>query len=275
MVKTYPHIPGIDLAGTVEASDDPRYKIGDKVISTGWTVGERVWGGFAQKARLNAGWLVPLPEGLTPRQAMGVGTAGLTAMLAVQALEAHGAKPDAGDILVTGAAGGVGSIATAILAARGYRVVASTGRRALDDYLKELGAAEIIDRADLSEAEHKPLDSQRWAGCVDSVGGTTLATALAHLKQNGSIAACGLAGGVELPTTVIPFLLRGVNLLGMNSLDTPFERRVEAWAAIAKDLPAAKLEAAISEVGLSDLQALGGDILAGKVRGRTVVDVNR
>ena len=275
LVKTYPHIPGIDLAGTVEASDDLRYSVGDPVVSTGWTVGERVWGGYAQKARVKAGWLVPLPDGMTLRQAMGVGTAGLTAMLATQALEDHGITPEAGEILVTGAAGGVGSVATAILAHCGYQVVASTGRAELAGYLRGLGAASVIDRAELSEAKPKPLDAQRWAGCVDSVAGPTLATVLAHLKKNGAIAACGLAGGAPFSTTVIPFLLRGVSLLGMNSLDTPFETRLAAWDRIARDLPSDKLDAIITEVGLSDLAGLGPDILAGKVRGRTVVDVNR
>lgn len=275
LVKTYPHVPGIDLAGIVEASDDPRYKPGDRVMSTGWYVGERYWGGYAQKARVKAGFIVPIPEALTTRQAMGVGTAGLTSMLAIQALEDHGLTPDAGPVLVTGASGGVGSVAVAILAQCGYEVIASTGRRELDTYLTELGAASILDRTDLSEAKPRPLDTQRWAACVDSVGDTTLATALAHLQARGSIAACGLVGGMTLPTTVIPFLLRGVNLLGINSLDTPFEDRVSAWGRIARDLPMDKLEAMISDIGLEDLAGLGSDILAGKVRGRTVVDVNR
>ncbi len=275
LVRSYPHVPGIDLAGIVEASDDPRYQPGDRVMSTGWYVGERYWGGFAQKARVKAGFIVPIPDALTSRQAMAVGTAGLTSMLAIQALEDHGMTPETGPVLVTGAAGGVGSVATAILANCGYEVIASTGRRELDGYLTDLGAASIIDRAELSEGKPRPLDKQRWAACVDSVGDTTLATALAHLQARGSIAACGLAGGAALPTTVIPFLLRGVNLLGINSLDTPFETRVAAWDRIARDLPMAKLEAMMSEVGLQELVGLGGDILAGKVRGRTVVDVNR
>lgn len=275
LVRNYPHIPGIDLAGTVEASDDPNFKPGDKVLSTGWFVGERYWGGYAQKARIKPGWIVPLPDGLTTRQAMGVGTAGLTSMLAIQALEDHGLTPAMGDVLVTGAAGGVGSVATAILAALGYRVVASTGRRELDTYLTELGAAEIIDRTELSDASPKPLDAQRWAGCVDSVGGTTMATVLTHLQARGAVASCGLAGGAPFSTTVIPFLLRAVNLLGINSLDTPYEMRVSAWGRIAEHLPADKLDTMITEIGLEDLARLGPDILAGKVRGRTVVDVNR
>ncbi|MCA4909836.1 MAG: oxidoreductase, partial [Methylobacterium sp.] len=217
LVRSYPHVPGIDFAGMVEASDDARYKPGDKVVLTGWRVGEIWWGGYAEKARVKADWLVPLPAGLTTRQAMAVGTAGFTAMLAVMALEAHGLAPAKGEVLVTGAAGGVGSVATAILAKRGYQVAAVTGRPEQEDYLRGLGASRIVPRAELADAPARPLDKETWAGCIDNVGGTMLARVLSQTKYNGSVAAVGLAGGANLPTTVIPFLLRGVNLLGIDS----------------------------------------------------------
>ncbi len=274
LVRTYPHVPGIDFAGTVEASDDDRYKPGDKVVLTGWRVGEVHWGGYAEKARLNADWLVPLPDGLSTRQAMAVGTAGITAMLAVMALQDHGVSPDKGEVLVTGAAGGVGSVATAILANLGYEVAGVTGRPETADYLTGLGASKIVPRADLAETVKRPLEAEAWAGCVDAVGGAMLARVLGQMKYGGSVAAVGLAGGAGLPATVIPFLLRGVNLLGIDSVMQPFENRVRAWNRIANDLPMDKLEAMIVEAGLGDLPKLGADILKGQVRGRVVVDVS-
>jgi acrylyl-CoA reductase (NADPH) len=272
LVRNYPHIPGIDFAGTVEASDDPRYAPGDKVVLTGWRVGEAHWGGYAQKARVKADWLVPLPDGLSTRQAMAVGTAGFTAMLAVMALEDHGIK--AGPVLVTGAAGGVGSVATAILAQLGYQVAAVTGRPETADYLTSLGATQIVAREDLAETVKRPLEGETWGGCVDAVGGAMLARVLGQMEYGASVAAVGLAGGANLPATVIPFLLRGVNLLGIDSVMQPYDNRLRAWARIAKDLPMDKLDAMIQPATLSDLPQLGADILAGKVKGRVVVDVN-
>ncbi|ARU00676.1 acryloyl-CoA reductase [Yoonia vestfoldensis] len=272
LVRNYPHIPGIDFAGTVEASDDPRYAPGDKVVLTGWRVGEAHWGGYAQKARVKADWLVPLPDGLSTRQAMAVGTAGFTAMLAVMALEDHGIK--AGPVLVTGAAGGVGSVATAILAQLGYQVAAVTGRPETADYLTSLGATQIVAREDLAETVKRPLEGETWGGCVDAVGGAMLARVLGQMEYGASVAAVGLAGGAALPATVIPFLLRGVNLLGIDSVMQPYDNRLRAWARIAKDLPMDKLDAMIQPATLSDLPQLGADILAGKVKGRVVVDVN-
>tara|TARA_B100000767_G_scaffold7371_1_gene7289 strand:+ start:321 stop:1319 length:999 start_codon:yes stop_codon:yes gene_type:complete len=274
LVRTYPHVPGIDFSGTVETSDDPRYDVGDAVILTGWRVGEARWGGYAQKARVKADYLVPLPDGLTTRQAMAVGTAGFTSMLAIMALEDHGLKPGQGPVLVTGAAGGVGSVATAILANLGYEVAAVTGRPETGNYLKELGAETIVDRSELNETTKRPLEAEIWAGCVDAVGGAMLARVLGQIKYGGSVAAVGLAGGSSLPTTVIPFLLRGVNLLGIDSVMQPYENRKRAWNRIATDLPLAKLEAMVSSATLSDLPALGRDILKGNVKGRVVVNVN-
>jgi acrylyl-CoA reductase (NADPH) len=274
LVRAYPHVGGVDFAGSVEASDDPRYKPGDKVVLTGWRVGEVHWGGYAQKARVKADWLVPLPEGITPRQAMAVGTAGFTAMLAVIALEDHGLSPEKGEVLVTGAAGGVGSVATAILAHLGYEVAAVTGRPEQADYLKSLGAGRIVAREELNETVKRPLEKETWAGCVDAVGGDMLARILGQMKYGGSVAAVGLAGGAGLPTTVIPFLLRGVNLLGIDSVMQPFENRQRAWARIATDLPMDKLEAMVTPATLADLPKLGADILKGQVKGRIVVDVN-
>jgi acrylyl-CoA reductase (NADPH) len=274
LVRAYPHVPGIDFAGTIEASDDPRYKPGDKVVVTGWRVGETHWGGYAQKARLKADWLVPLPKGLNSRQAMAVGTAGLTAMLAVMALEDHGLKPDRGAVLVTGAAGGVGSVATAILARLGYEVAAVTGRPEAADYLMSLGAKRIIARAELNETIKKPLESETWSGCVDAVGGAMLARVLGQMKYGASVAAVGLAGGTALPATVLPFILRGVNMLGIDSVMQPFANRLRAWQRIASDLPMDKLEAMIEPATLGDLPRLGSEILKGQVRGRVVVDVN-
>tara|TARA_R110002049_G_scaffold65597_1_gene172067 strand:+ start:468 stop:1454 length:987 start_codon:yes stop_codon:yes gene_type:complete len=272
LVRNYPHVPGIDFAGTVETSSDERYKAGDKVVLTGWRVGEAHWGGYAQKARVKADWLVPLPTGLDTRQAMAVGTAGFTAMLAVMALEDHGIKK--GPVLVTGAAGGVGSVATAILANLGYEVAAVTGRPETEDYLKSLGASRIVARDEINETVKRPLEGETWGGCVDAVGGAMLARVLGQMEYGASVAAVGLAGGAALPATVIPFLLRGVNLLGIDSVMQPYDNRLRAWERVAKDLPMEKLEAMVQPAGLSDLPQLGADILKGQVKGRVVVDVN-
>jgi acrylyl-CoA reductase (NADPH) len=274
LVKRYPHVPGVDFAGTVLESRDPAYQPGDQVVLTGWRVGEVQWGGLAQKAAVSGDWLVPLPAGLTTRQAMAVGTAGLTAMLAVMALETHGLTPSSGEVLVTGAAGGVGSVATAILAKLGMQIVASTGRAETHDYLKGLGATAVVDRAPFAEPAKRPLESERWAACIDSVGGNTLARVLAQTKYAGSVAAVGLAGGSKLEHTVIPFLLRGVNLLGIDSVLCPRSRRIAAWNRLRTDLPLDKLEALTIVTSLGEVPRLATDILAGKVRGRIVVDVN-
>jgi acrylyl-CoA reductase (NADPH) len=274
LVRQWPHVPGIDFAGRVIASTDARYGAGDAVVLTGWRVGEAHWGGYATKARVQADWLVPLPPAISTRAAMAVGTAGLTAMLAVMALEDHGLTPDKGEVLVTGAAGGVGSVATAILAHLGYQVVAVTGRPETEPYLRELGAARVIPRSDLAEVVKRPLESEMWAGCVDAVGGAMLARILGQMKYNASVAAVGLAGGAQVPASVIPFLLRGVNLLGIDSVLRPYAHRVRAWDRIARDLPMAKLEEMIRPATLDDLPALGAAILNGDVQGRVVVDVN-
>ncbi len=274
LVRNYPHVPGIDFAGTVEASDNPKFAKGDKVVLTGWRVGEVHWGGYAEYARVKGDWLVPLPDGLTPRQAMLVGTAGFTAMLAVMALEDHGLTPDNGEVLVTGAAGGVGSVATAILAAKGYQVAGVTGRADQAGYLTDLGASRIVAREDLAETVKRPLESETWAGCVDAVGGAMLARVLGQMKYGGSVAAVGLAGGAALPATVIPFLLRGVNLLGIDSVMKPTQDRIRAWAEVAAHLPMDRLEQMAVPASLGDLPKLGADILAGQVRGRVIVDLN-
>lgn len=275
LVRKYPHVPGIDFAGTVESSSDPRYKPGDKVVLTGWRVGEAHWGGYAQKARVRADWLVPLPEGLTTRQAMAVGTAGFTAMLAIMALEDHGLKPGHGPVLVTGAAGGVGSVATAILAKLGHEVAAVTGRPETEEYLRGLGASRIVAREELNEVTRKPLESETWAGCVDSVAGAMLGRVLKQMKYGTSVAAVGLAGGAAIEGALItPFILRGVNLLGIDSVMQPYENRVRAWQRIARDLDMDKLEAMVQPATLEDLPRLGAEILKGQVRGRVVVDVN-
>jgi acrylyl-CoA reductase (NADPH) len=273
LVRTYPHIPGIDFAGSVEHSESPEFEPGDPVILTGWRVGEAQWGGYAEKARVKAAYLVRRPDQLSARQAMAIGTAGMTAMLAVIALERHGLRPASGDVLVTGAAGGVGSIAVSVLSRLGYRVVASTGRPELRKYLTELGASDLIDRASLAAKPSRPLDSERWAGAVDAVGGATLATILTQLKYRASVAACGLAGGSDLPATVIPFLLRGVNLLGIDSVMCPREERIEAWQRLARDLPLESLERMTESVPLSSLPDLAPKILKGEIRGRIVVEV--
>jgi len=274
LVKTFPHVPGGDFAGTVIESSHDAHKPGDRVVLTGWRVGEIHWGGMAQKARVNGDWLVPLPSDLSTRDAMAIGTAGFTAMLAVMALEDHGLTPAAGEVLVTGAAGGVGSVATAILAHRGYQVVASTGRSDTHDYLRALGAASIIDRGPFADPAKRPLEGERWAACVDSVGGNTLARVLTQTRYGGAIAAVGLAGGAKLETTVIPFLLRGVNLLGIDSVMCPVPRRAAAWSRLRTDLPLEKLRAMTSVAPLGDVPHLAAEILAGRVRGRIVVDVN-
>ncbi len=271
LVRDYPHVPGIDFAGVVESSDSDRYKPGDQVILTGWRVGEVHWGGYAGKARVKSDWLVPLPDGLTDKRAMAIGTAGFTSMLCVAALEDHGVTPDAGTVLVTGAAGGVGSVAVSILAKRGYTVAASTGRAEQADYLKSLGASQIIDRAELSEPSKRPLEAENFAGTVDTVGGTTLARVLAQTAYGGAVAACGLAGGANLECTVLPFLLRGVNLLGIDSVMQPYDNRVRVWQRLVDDLPMDRLDALTGEIGLSDLAQAANDILKGQVRGRLVV----
>ncbi len=274
LVHQYPHVPGIDLAGTVIESRHRSFHTGDRVVLTGWRVGERHWGGYAQKARVQGEWLLPLPENLTARRAMAIGTAGLAAMLAVMALEKHGLTPSAGEVLVTGATGGVGSLAVMMLAQRGYHVVAVTGRPALHGYLKSLGASEIIARAELAQPPSKPLESERWAGCIDAVGGAMLARALAQMRYGSSVAAVGLAGGNKLETTVLPFLLRGVNLLGIDSSQCPNARRQQIWAELARALPAEKLDAITTVARLQELPRLADDILLGRVRGRVVVDVS-
>jgi acrylyl-CoA reductase (NADPH) len=276
LVRKYPHVPGIDFAGTVLQSRSPEFQPGDPVILTGWRVGEVQWGGYAERAQIKAEYLVRRPEALSARQAMAIGTAGFTAMLAVIALERHGLVRGAGEVLVTGAAGGVGGVAVALLSALGHQVVASTGRPKLRDYLIRLGAEELIDRAELANAPvGRPLDRERWAGAIDTVGSSTLATVLTQLKYRASVAACGLAGGGDLPASVIPFLLRGVNLLGIDSVMCPREERIEAWNRLARDLPLARLERMTETVSLTDVPALAPRILKGEVRGRVVIDLSR
>ncbi len=274
VVRKFPMVPGIDLAGTVEASSHPDVAVGDAVVLNGWGVGEGHWGGLAQRARLKGDWLVPLPAAFTARQAMAIGTAGYTAMLCVMALERHGVTPDQGEILVTGANGGVGSVAVAVLAKLGYTVVASTGRPDEADFLKTLGAAEIIDRATLN-APGKPLARERWAGAVDTVGSHTLANVCASTRYRGTVAACGLAQGMDFPSTVAPFILRGVTLAGIDSVMAPRAERLEAWQRLGRDLDVAKLELITSEIGLSEVIDTAARLMAGQVRGRVVVDVNR
>ena len=272
VVRRFPMIAGIDFAGTVEQSTHPKWKAGDKVVSTGWGLGETHLGAYAEKARVKGDWLVRLPEGLAAREAMAIGTAGFTAMLAVLALEKQGLTPNSGPVVVTGAAGGVGSVATAVLARLGYHVIASTGRMSEEAYLKGLGASEVIDRNELS-APPKPLGKERWAGGVDSVGSTTLANLLSMTKYGGAIAACGLAAGMDLPSSVAPFILRGVCLLGIDSVMCPLPAREAAWARLARDLDRAKLSEITSEIGLDDVIAQGPKILAGGIRGRIVVKI--
>ncbi|MDU9395287.1 MDR family oxidoreductase [Pseudomonas sp. zfem003] len=274
VVRSFPMVAGIDLAGTVEASDSPVFKAGDKVLLNGWGVGETHWGGLAQKARLKADWLIPLPAGFTPRQAMAIGTAGYTAMLSVLALERNGVTPDKGQVLVTGANGGVGSFAIALLARLGYQVAASTGRPQEADYLKRLGASEIIDRASLAEPG-RPLGKERWAGAIDSVGSHTLANVCAGIRYGGAVAACGLAQGMDFPASVAPFILRGVTLAGIDSVMRPKADRIEAWERLARDLDLALLDAITREISLEEALPIARELLDGQVRGRVVVDVNR
>ena len=272
VVRKFPLIPGIDFAGKVRTSSNPRWKTGDVVVLNGWGVGEQHHGGFAEVARVPGEWLVPVPEGWTAADAMAVGVAGFTAMLCVMALEEQGVKPDAGDILVTGAAGGVGTTAIAILAKLGYRVVASTGRLAEEGFLKELGASAVIDRNEFNTAV-KPLAKARWAGAIDSVGSVTLANVLSQTNPEGAVVACGLAQGMDLPTSVAPFILRGVKLIGINSVTTPLPQRLAAWKRIRRDLDLDKLHALTSHVKLDDVAKVGEQIVAGQVRGRVVVDI--
>ena len=273
IARVLPLVPGIDFAGRVLASDDPRYRAGDRVVLTGWGLGERHWGGYAQRARVKADWLVPLPSGLDARQAMAIGTAGFTAMLCVLALEDAGVQPGRAPVVVTGAAGGVGSIAVALLAHRGYQVHAVTGRVETHDYLRALGAAEILDRAAMA-TPCRPLEAQRWAGAVDTVGGSTLARVLAETYEDGTVAACGLAGGGDLPTTVMPFILRGVRLQGVNSVAVPYAKRLAAWERLVEDLPLDLLETMTTVIPLAGLLDWAPKIVDGQVRGRVVVDVN-
>jgi len=272
VVRRFPMIAGIDFAGTVAQSSHPAWKAGDKVVCTGWGMGETHLGAYAEKARVKGDWLVRLPDGLSARDAMAVGTAGFTAMLAVLALEKHGLGPQSGPVVVTGAAGGVGSVATAVLAKLGYHVIASTGRLSEAPYLKDLGAAEVIDRNELS-GPAKPLAKERWAGGVDSVGSTTLANLLSMTKYGGAIAACGLAAGMDLPSSVAPFILRGVCLLGIDSVMCPLPMRKIAWERLARDLDRAKLSEITHEIGLDQVIGMGAQILAGQVRGRVVVKI--
>ncbi|MBV8210776.1 MAG: oxidoreductase [Burkholderiaceae bacterium] len=274
IVRRWPMVAGIDCAGRVAASDDPRWRVGEKVVLNGCGLSEQHWGGLAQKVRAQGDWLVALPSRFTTRQAMEIGTAGYTAALAVASLEWAGVQPDSGDVLVTGATGGVGSIAIALLAARGYRVAASTGKPSEAEYLKRLGASEWIDRKELS-APGKPLQSERWAGVIDSVGSHTLANACAQTKSRGAVAACGLAQGMDFPATVAPFILRAVNLLGINSVYVPHERRLAAWRLLAEALDPALLESMVREVPLAGAFEAARDILDGRNVGRVVVDVNR
>ena len=274
LVKTWPHVGGIDLAGTVEASDNPSFKAGDKVVLNGYRVGELHWGGYATRARVKGDWLVKLPEAISTKRAAAIGTAGYTAMLCVLALSKHGVTPARGEVLVTGAAGGVGSVAVAILAKLGYAVVAATGRPQEADYLKGLGASTIIERKEITEAADRPLLGERFAGVVDTVSGVMFARALAMVKYGGAAAVCGLAGGAAVPGNIVPFILRGITVCGVDSVMLPMAPRLEAWTRLATDLPLDKLDAMVVDKTLQDLPALAKDILGGQVRGRVVVDVN-
>jgi len=274
IVRNFPMVPGIDLAGTVATSDSPEVAIGDRVVVNGWGLGEEAWGGFSQRARLDAGWTVPIPAGVTSLEAMAIGTAGYTAMLCVLALEDHDVTPGSGPVLVTGAAGGVGSVAVALLAARGYEVHASTGRPTESDYLERLGASVIVERGELSEGGGRALARARWAGAVDAVGSHTLANVLAQIRPEGCVAACGLAQGMDLVTTVAPFILRGVTLRGIHSVHVPRHRRLEAWRRLDEDLDRDLLASMTRVVGLAEVPAVSEEILGGRIRGRVVVDVN-
>jgi acrylyl-CoA reductase (NADPH) len=272
VVRRFPMVPGIDFAGRVKESSHPGFRPGDAVLLNGWGVGETHWGGLAGAARVKGDWLLPIPEGLDARRAMAIGTAGYTAMLCVMALERHGVKPDAGEVAVTGATGGVGSFAVALLARRGYRVVASTGKAQEADYLKQLGAADIIDRAELG-TPGKPLGKERWAGAVDSVGGATLANLCATTRYGGTVAACGLAQSMDFPATVAPFILRGITLAGIDSVYCPVPQRRAAWDALARELDPALIDAIGAEIALPDAIATAADLLDGKVRGRVLVRI--
>ena len=275
LVRDYPHIPGIDFCGVVESSDSPDYKPGDEVILTGWRVGEIHWGGFSQRARVKSDWLVPVPDGLSLKQTMAIGTAGFTAMLAVMTLEEHGlAKDTDKEVLVTGAAGGVGSVAVSVLANLGYGVAAGTGRAETHDYLADLGATTMVGREELMEAPRGPLGAERWAGVIDNVGGAMLGNILPSVAYWGTVASVGNAGGIEFTSNVLPFLLRGINLCGIDSNTCPKDRRLKAWQRLATDLPLDKLDAVTNEAPLAQLPDLAGKILQGQVRGRTVIDVN-
>lgn len=274
VVRSFPMVPGVDLAGTVLSTTNESYTVGDKVVLNGWGVGEKHWGGLAQQARLSGDWLVPLPDAFTTRQAMVIGTAGYTAMLCVMGLERNGVTPDSGEVLVTGAAGGVGSVAVALLSKLGYTVVASTGRQSEADYLSGLGASSTIDRSELSEPG-RPLGKERWAAAIDSVGSHTLANVCASLSYGGTVAACGLAQGFDLPATVMPFILRGVTLAGIDSVMCPRPMRIQAWDRLAQDLDPSHLELIATEVALDEVIPLAEQQLAGQIRGRVVVDVNR
>ncbi|MEP5698300.1 MAG: MDR family oxidoreductase [Sneathiella sp.] len=273
VVRKFPMVPGVDISGTVESSSSDKFKAGDKIILNGWGVGETHWGGLAEKARLNADWLVPLPDAFSTKQAMAIGTAGYTAMLCVMALEKEGVTPDKGDIIVSGAVGGVGSVAVSLLAKLGYSVVASTGRPDQADYLKELGASHIINRDELSAAG-RPLGKERWAGAVDTVGSHTLANICAGTKYGGVVTACGLAQGFDFPATVMPFILRGVILNGIDSVQCPIATRIEAWNRLAKDLDTSHIDLITHEIKLSEAIDAAGDLMNGTIRGRIVVNVN-
>ncbi len=274
VVRSFPMIPGIDLAGVVTQSSHADWNTGDRVVLNGWGAGETHWGGLAQRARLNGDWLIPLPAAFTTRQAMAIGTAGYTASLCVDALLRHGVSPDRGEVLVTGATGGVGSVAIALLRAAGFTVAAATGKSSEEPYLKQLGAQTVLDRAELSAAG-KPMQKERWAGVVDTVGSHTLANACAQTRYGGAVAACGLAQGMDFPATVAPFILRGVSLLGIDSVMAPRKPRLAAWERLARDLDAGALDSIAREIGLGEAIAVAGDLMDGAVRGRVVVDVTR
>lgn len=274
VVRKFPMVPGIDLAGVVTESSHADWSKGDRVVLNGWGVGETHWGGLAQRARLNGDWLLPLPSAFTTRQAMAIGTAGYTASLCVDALLQHGVSPDQGEILVTGATGGVGTVAVALLNAAGFKVAAATGKSSEEQFLQQLGAVTVLDRAEFGEAG-KPLQKERWAGVVDTVGSHTLVNACAQTRYGGAVTACGLAGGMDFPATVAPFILRGVSLLGIDSVMAPKQRRITAWERLARDLDAGALDSIAQEVALGEAIASAGELMDGKVRGRVVVDVNR
>ncbi len=274
IVRRFPMIPGIDLSGTVAESKSPEFKPGDEVVLTGWGVGEDRWGGYAQLARVKSDWLLPLPEGLTLKRAMSIGTAGLTAMFCVMVLEEHGVRPDKGDVLVTGATGGVGCVAVMLLAGLGYRIVAATGKPDAHEFLKSLGARKILERSALAAGSNKPLESARWAGAVDNVGGETLSAILRQMNRDGRVVAVGLAGGAELHTTVYPFILRGVSLVGISSGSMPTERRRVAWTRLARELPMETQDRITQIARLDEIPALSEQMIAGRTRGRIVIDVN-